>query len=190
MIGAMGDRDYLDVAGGRGRAGMGDVSRPAARLRDVYTESVAMQIAYEYSGGRETLRDLHESDENLIPPPLVIRRWRRENPDFDQLMRDCEAVRAECMMEETIGIADDVLTRPDVAKNRIMARQRLAGCYDRPRFGPGVGAAVDPEEAARMQSVRGMTKDQLIRILAEAGKLKAAEKGAVSGPLTIEADPA
>lgn len=170
-MGALGDRDYVVSGRGGADAGLVAAGRGARAVRDVYSEEMARMIASEYARARDTLRTIHESDEMHIPPPEVIRRWRRENPDFDMLMKDCEAVRAETFMEETIDISDDNETTPDRAKVRIAARQRLAAGYDRGRFGVGAGAA-DGDDPNRVKSVRQMTRAQLEAAARAAGLLK------------------
>ena len=135
-------RDYLGMAGTGAAAGMTSVSRAQRRLRDTYSADIAEQLAEEYSFGRSSLLQLHESDPYNIPPPMVIRRWRDEKPTFDALMGEAERARAMVLAESTIELADDVTVLAAITKNRITARLRNAEILDRDRMGVrGSGAA-------------------------------------------------
>lgn len=185
LIGAMGDRDYVTALRGGPDAGLPGPTQARRRLRDTYNETVAMKVAMDFSLNRGTLKSMHENDEDNIPPPVIIRRWRREHPEFDDVMRECERALAEDLMQDTIPIADDAELNPQHAKNRIMARHKLAACYDRPRFGAGAGEEAEGESIAK--SPRQMTRAQLQQVVEAAGLLRG-PKAAGAGPAMIDSE--
>lgn len=185
LVGALGDRDYLVSGRGGADAGLAAPTQVERRRRDTYREDVAMRIAMDYSLDRGTLKSMHEENEFEIPPPVIINRWRRENPDFDDVMTECEKARGLVMIEDTVGIADDDLVTPDRAKVRIAARQRLAAGYDPVRFGTGPRGEAGSE--TRAKSVRQMTRAEL-ELIAKSAGLISGPAGAAggTGPALIE----
>jgi len=168
VFGAPGDDDYRGLVKGAENA---IAMTPAARAaRDLYEPERAMRIAEEYSEGSSSLREMYDADPVSIPPPLVIRRWRRENPEFEALMDDAEKVKAEAMMDETLRIADS--RDHQVAKNQMQVRWKLSAALYRDKFGETqtllgdknrplmVGASATagvPDEALMAVAMRGST---------------------------------
>jgi hypothetical protein len=170
-IGAPGDSDYAGLS-----AAVGDVvmmTENQRRARDTFDWDRAQRIAEEYSEGAVSLKDLHTSDLVNIPPPLVIRRWRRESPEFDAMMVDAKRVKAESMMEETIKLADS----PDynVAKNQISARRDIAKAYDRDQFGETQTLLGDRNRPLMVgaSAAAGLSEAELVEI---------ASRGRITGP--------
>ena len=97
-------------------------------LKDVREFSVeaAEFIALAVARG-ESIRDLHENCEDLVPSPLVVNRWRKQYPAFDAVMREAEEAKAQTLADEVIKIADDEERQAAQAGNAIKARQWLAG---------------------------------------------------------------
>lgn len=113
-----------------------------------YSYPLAEWIASEHASG-DSIAQLCRAHADTIPGPLVIRRWRRDYPAFDLIMREAEKARAEILADETIAIADDEGRIPAQARLAVSSRQWLAGRLDRDRYGaiavsgPQVAAATD-----------------------------------------------
>jgi cell pole-organizing protein PopZ len=104
------------------------VNERAVLLKDVREFSVeaAEFIALAVARG-ESIRDLHENCEEMVPSPLVVNRWRKQYPAFDAVMREAEEAKAQTLADEVIKIADDEERQAAQAGNAIKARQWLAG---------------------------------------------------------------
>lgn len=97
-------------------------------IRDAkeFSVEVAEFIALEVGLGA-TVKELHEHHGDRVPHPIVVNRWRRDVPAFDLLMQEAEAAKADCLVDELIGIADDSERQAAQARNAITTRQWLAG---------------------------------------------------------------
>lgn len=119
---------------------MGELVYMAERLPGVYSPGAGQWIAERYADG-QSLRDLHRGSPDLVPSPLVVRRWRDAVPAFDALMSEAERARAEREAELMIEVAKS--KRPAAkARNEIAARQWIAERLDRARYGSRVGVDV------------------------------------------------
>ncbi len=187
---AIGDNDYAETGAENVRYVLTADER---RARDAYDPDRAAAIAEEYSEGSDSLRALHDSNPREIPPPLVIRRWRRQNPEFDAIFRDAQRVKAESMMEETLSIANGV--DYNVAKNQIAVRQKLAAAYDRDVFGETqtlLGDRSRPLTIGAASVTAGVSEDDLMAIAARGrpvGRVIDGRGAAETKALPLPADP-
>jgi len=108
-----------------------------------YNFEIAQWIAIEHASG-DSLKELHNSHPEIVPNPLILRRWRRDFPAFDLIMTEAECARAEILADQTIMIADDPDYDPKRAGQAIRARQWLASRLDRSRYGDSQSAQVAP----------------------------------------------
>jgi len=131
-------------------------------LKDVREFSVeaAEFIALSVARG-ESIRDLHESCEDLVPSPLVVNRWRKQYPAFDAVMREAEEAKAQTLADEVIKIADDEERQAAQAGNAIKARQWLAGKLAE-KWGT---APVAQQPAVSITNMVSLTDEQL-RVIA------------------------
>jgi hypothetical protein len=143
-------------------AGMADNPRE-------YDQQRAAWIAEQYAAGA-TLRELYECHSDKVPPPMVIYRWRRMFPVFDQLMCEAAAARAEHLVEEQLAQADDPgdLTAAE-NRNRIEARRWTAARLDRGRWGSTQQVALDVTGQIEHRHVHGLSDAQLQAIALGAG---------------------
>ena len=143
--------------------GMG-INDPVIFLKDAvdFDPGVGEFIALEVAMGG-SVRELHEVDPERIPSPIVVNRWRRRHPEFDLLMIEAEEAKAEGLVDEILGIADDGERLAAQAGNAIKARQWLAGKLHK-RFGEGK----ERGEVA-MGGIMLMSDEQLMAIAAMAG---------------------
>ena len=77
-----------------------------------------------------------------MPPYWVVNLWRRESPEFDELIVAASEARAERMLDETISIADDVARSPACREVSIRARVLLAKVYNRRKYDPATRVEV------------------------------------------------
>lgn len=134
-------------------------------LKDVREFSVeaAEFIALAVARG-ESIRDLHENCEELVPSPLVVNRWRKQYPAFDAVMREAEEAKAQTLADEVIKIADDEDRQAAQAGNAIKARQWLAGKLAE-KWGT---APVAQPAAVNITNMVQLTDDQLKAIAGSA----------------------
>lgn len=99
-----------------------------------YSFPVAEWIALEHAAG-DSLKALHQAHPDTVPNPLVIKRWRRDYPAFEIMMREAEQARAEVLADETISIADNPRIKSARAGHQIRARQWLASKLDKDKYG-------------------------------------------------------
>ena len=134
-------------------------------LKDVREFSVeaAEFIALAVARG-ESIRDLHENCEDLVPSPLVVNRWRKQYPAFDAVMREAEEAKAQTLADEIIKIADDEERQAAQAGNSIKARQWLAGKLAE-KWGT---APVAQPAAVNITNMVQLTDDQLKAIAGSA----------------------
>lgn len=78
-----------------------------------------------------------------MPPYWVVNLWRRESPEFDELIVAASEARAERMLDETITIADDVKRSPACREVSIRARQQAMKVYNRKRFDPATRVEIE-----------------------------------------------
>lgn len=98
-----------------------------------------------------------------MPPYWVVNLWRRESPEFDELIVAASEARAERMLDETISIADDVERSPACREVSIRARMAAMKVYNRKRFDPALKVEVE----ARTQVGDGMTTAELEQLVRE-----------------------
>ena len=98
-----------------------------------------------------------------MPPYWVVNLWRRESPEFDELIVAASEARAERMLDETISIADDVERSPACREVSIRARAMLAKVYNRRKYDPATRIEVE----GRVTVGDGMTTAELEAIVAE-----------------------
>ena len=78
-----------------------------------------------------------------MPPYWVVYSWRRESQEFDDLITAASEAKAERIMDEVIGIADDVERSPACREVSIRARVLLAKVYNRRKYDPAVRVEVE-----------------------------------------------
>ncbi len=78
-----------------------------------------------------------------MPPYWVVYSWRRESPEFDDLITAASEAKAERIMDEVIGIADDVARSPACREVSIRARAMMAKVYNRRKYDPAVRVEVE-----------------------------------------------
>jgi len=115
------------------------VNEALVLFKDVaeFTPEAAEFIVLEVAKGA-SVRELHEAYEDRVPNPIVVNRWRKNYPAFDQVMKEAEAACADSMAYEVVRIADDDSRQSAQARNAIEARKWLAGQLDG-RFKSGGG---------------------------------------------------
>lgn len=98
-----------------------------------------------------------------MPPYWVVYSWRRESQEFDDLITAASEAKAERIMEEVIGIADDVARSPACREVSIRARAMLAKVYNRRKYDPATRIEVE----GRVQVGDGMTTAELEALVQE-----------------------
>ena len=128
-----------------------------------------------------------------MPPYWVVNLWRRESPEFDELIVAASEARAERMLDETISIADDVERSPACREVSIRARMQAMKVYNRKRFDPALKVEVE----ARTQVGDSMTTAELERLVAEQRRARlqaeavdaTPETPALPGPGALSGEP-
>lgn len=115
-----------------------------------------------------------------MPPYWVVYSWRRENPDFDELITAASKAKAERIMDEVIGIADDVQRSPACREVSIRARAMLAKVYDRAKYDP----ATKVELTGRVQVGDGMSTAELEALVQEERRRRLASEAVDVTPET------
>lgn len=67
----------------------------------------------------------------------------RDNPDVDDLYREIQRNRADMMVDEAYALSDDDELLPQAARERSAIRLKIAGLYDRKRYGEKIGIELD-----------------------------------------------
>lgn len=78
-----------------------------------------------------------------MPPYWVVNYWRREHPEFDAAVVAASEALADRMLEESIGIADDVARSPACREVSIRARQFAMRVLNRRKYDPATRVIVD-----------------------------------------------
>lgn len=91
----------------------------------VYAEGGTMKIARGDMRGRDFYKTL------------------RDNPDIDDLYREIQRNRADMMVDEAYSLSDDASLNPQAARERSAIRLKIAGLYDRKRYGEKVALEID-----------------------------------------------
>ena len=98
-----------------------------------------------------------------MPPYWVVNLWRRESPEFDELIVAASEARAERMLDETIEIADDVERSPACREVSIRARAMLAKVYNRRKYDPATRVEIE----GRVTVGDSMTTQELEALVAD-----------------------
>lgn len=67
----------------------------------------------------------------------------RDNSDVDDLYREIQRNRADMMVDEAYALSDDDELLPQAARERSAIRLKIAGLYDRKRYGEKIGIELD-----------------------------------------------
>jgi hypothetical protein len=126
------------------------------------TSDVAEFIALEVAKGHG-LGYLHDCYPDRVPNPMVVKRWVKNNMQFQLLMAEAEDVRAERLADESVTIADDAGILAADKAQRIKARQWLAGKLN-DRYGSA--PARDGKDSVGMVGII-LTDEQLYAIAAK-----------------------
>lgn len=98
-----------------------------------------------------------------MPPYWVVHSWRKESPEFDELITVASEAKAERIMDEVIGIADDIARSPACREVSIRARAMLAKVYNRRKYDPATRIEVE----GRTMVGDGMTTAELEAMVAD-----------------------
>lgn len=98
-----------------------------------------------------------------MPPYWVVYSWRRESPEFDDLLVAASEAKAERIMDEVIGIADDVARSPACREVSIRARAMLAKVYNRRKYDPATRVEIE----GRVTVGDSMTTQELEALVAD-----------------------
>lgn len=151
---------------------------------------VAEQVAMMIEAGTPVSRI---GDIAGMPPYWVVNLWRRESPEFDELIVAASEARAERMLDETIEIADNVKRSPACREVSIRARMAAMKVYNRKRFDPALKVEVE----ARAQVGDSMTTAELERLVAEQRRARLRDEAvdvtpetpALPGPGALSGEP-
>jgi hypothetical protein len=67
----------------------------------------------------------------------------RAHPELDQIYKDIQRDRADMMVDESYQLGTDEMPDPRVARVRAEIRMKIAGMYDRKRFGEKVDLTIE-----------------------------------------------
>jgi hypothetical protein len=157
---AAGDKTGLAAIYG----GSGGLAMPAIE----YSFNLAEWIAREHACGA-SLATLHAQHSDRVPNPIIVKRWRREFPAFDLLMIEAEHARADCLVDETLGIADDTSRNAAAAGNAIRARQWLAERLNRKLYGRTVSVDVPADGGHGESDDESAYTDEELQAIIRAG---------------------
>ena len=125
-----------------------------------FTFAVGERIAKEVALG-SSLHELHEAYPDVVPNPIIVKRWRERIVAFDMLMGEVEAAKAERLADETIIIADDPDRQAAQANNAIKSRQWLAS-----KLNERYGSTVEKGKGSELNLNVILTDSQLMQIAA------------------------
>lgn len=130
-----------------------------------YSEAIADYICEEVGTGRG-LQAICRDDPGM-PPKRDVYRWLAKYPEFATKFGVAQLARSDALVEEMLDIADDasldVVTRVDkhgkpyqapdldhIQRSKLMmeARWKLAGAYNRSKYGNKVLHGGDPDPGA------------------------------------------
>lgn len=115
-----------------------------------------------------------------MPPYWVVYSWRRESQEFDDLITAASEAKAERIMDEVIGIADDVARSPACREVSIRARAMMAKVYNRRKYDPAVRVEVE----ARTLVGDSMTTAELEALVAEQRRARLRDEAVDATPET------
>ena len=128
-----------------------------------------------------------------MPPYWVVHSWRKESPEFDELITVASEAKAERIMDEVIGIADDVARSPACREVSIRARVLLAKVYNRRKYDPATRVEVtdarvvgDSMTTAELEAL--VREERRQRLQAEALDVTP-ETPALPGPGALSGEP-
>lgn len=114
-----------------------------------YSTDLTVEIAWRSAEGK-SLKTICEG--RGMPTLRTLYRWRRDRPEFDQLLRSAHEDKADLFFEEMIEIADAPVANAAEAaraRNRIQARQWACGKLRPDRYADRVvNAHVIPTDPA------------------------------------------
>lgn len=109
-------------------------SMESYKYSDVMADMICQKIR---EGGCIT----HFSGKGGIPPYSTICRWKKQNQEFNELLKEAKKDRAEYFMDQQIGIAEDakdgLIDKDSVAASRLAMDgfERAAAAGDPAQFG-------------------------------------------------------
>lgn len=128
-----------------------------------------------------------------MPPYWVVHSWRKESQEFDELITVASEAKAERIMDEVIGIADDVARSPSCREVSIRARVLLAKVYNRRKYDPATRVEVtdarvvgDSMTTAELEAL--VREERRQRLQAEALDVTP-ETPALPGPGALSGEP-
>lgn len=109
-----------------------------------------------------------------VPGARTLQRWKREYRAFAELLRDAEAVRAERLAEESLGIADrdqgEAGKTAAEVKNQLAVRDRLMTALDPARWGKSPAVSVEVNTpSSQAPDISRATSAQLWAMLQQRG---------------------
>jgi hypothetical protein len=161
-----------------------------------YDFQAASWIAQEHAQG-DTLLQLHQAHPETVPAPMTVKRWRREFPAFDLLMLEAEHARADCLVDQTLDIADSDDRTAGAARNSIQARQWAASRLNQARYGQKsvVDGSITHGGTVKHESMSVYSDDDLQAIIragvkadaleGESKRIETATPGAPPGEETV-----
>lgn len=128
-----------------------------------YTAERGQWIAGQVAGGPSVAALARDFPEH-VPAPLVVARWRRQYPQFDLLMAEAEAVRADYLAEQCLEVADDESRTAAHATNGIKVRQSLAAALHPSKYGQGAAGKRGADDKGEPASLQDMTDAELMAV--------------------------
>ena len=107
---------------------------------------------------------------------MYIKQWRRENPQFDALMKIAESALADVLIQDAEDVAGDIKRPAAHAANMIKVKMARAAAMDSQVYGSKRIIAGDKDNPLAIKAVRDLTKAELMQI-ARGGVVEALPAG-------------
>ena len=137
-------------------------SRPVAWKND-YTPEKGKLVAELFADG-ETLNNIYQQFIELLPAPMYIKQWRRDHPQFNELMKMAEAALADLKMEQADEVAGDVKIPAAHGANRIKVKMAQAAALDSQVWGNRRILAGDKDNPLAIKAVKDLNHEELMTI--------------------------
>lgn len=143
-----------------------ELTRYEPRRAEFIAEQVATGYIVDPATGRRracSLSMLHDLWPDVVPHPVVVRRWAEQIPAFKMMLDAALRAQAECLVYGALDSASDPGLQAASARNVIDASWRLAEKLDPARFGNATTLTVRRGDDAASQAVP-LTDQELLAI--------------------------
>ncbi len=140
-----------------------------------YTHAKGKLVAEQFADG-ETLRNLAAAYPEMLPAAMYIKAWRKENPQFNEIMKMAEAALADVMIQDAEDVAGNIEIPAAHGANKIKVKLARAAALDSQVYGNKRIIGGDKENPLTIKVVRDLSNAELM-VIARGGVVEALPPG-------------